>query len=73
MNEVSKVKRINRVKPIAKYLSGTATVALSEGNGSQRSTATTHNGGERRNQHNERDGTPTPASASVPMPGMCPM
>ena len=43
-------------KAIAKYLSGTATVALSEGNGSQRSTATTHNGGERRNQHNERDG-----------------
>ena len=42
-------------KAIAKYLSGTATVALSEGNGSQRSTATTHNGRERRNQHNGSD------------------
>lgn len=56
MNEVSKVKRINRVKPLPSIFPARRRVALSEGNGSQRSTATTHNGGERRNQHNERDG-----------------
>lgn len=51
-------KQYQQNKPVSQYLSGSYTVALSECNGSQRSTTAADNCRKRRNQYNERGSHP---------------
>lgn len=58
MTEVSKVNNISRTNPFPNIFPGSYTVALSECNGSQRSTTAADNCRKRRNQYNERGSHP---------------